>query len=167
MASAIAKAHAEAYFVIVGGTPFGNAGNYLARLKEIAAAARHLFPRVRFAGHLADVRPALAAMDIFVHPGDPEPFGLVNVEAMAMGKPVVAFAHGALPEIIVPQKTGLLVRPNDVQGLAKAVLTLLESPDIRQQFGQAGRQHVIVQFSIQQTAAQVQAVLQKCAGEVG
>lgn len=165
MAAKVAQAQPAAHFVIVGGTPFSMTDSYPAQLKQLATNLG-LQANLHFTGQLADVRPALAAMDIFVHPGDPEPFGLVNLEAMAMGKPVVAFAHGALPEIVVPNQTGFLVPPKDVQGLAQAVLTLLESPDVRQQFGQAGRQRAVEHFSIQQTAAQVQAVLQKYAGEV-
>ncbi len=100
-------------------------------------------------------------MDIFVHPGQPEPFGLVNIEAMAMARPVVAFAHGALPEIVVHGQTGLLVPPGDVIALANAVRTLLADPEQRRAMGCAGRERVETHFTIQRVAHEVEAALQK------
>ncbi len=103
-------------------------------------------------------------MDIFIHPGDPEPFGLVNVEAMAMGKPVVAFAHGALPEIVVDRVTGLLVPPGDEDAMAQAVLALLQDPDWRQTLGTAGRERVQICFTSAQMVRGVNAVFEKIVG---
>ena len=117
--------------------------------------------KLHFTGHLDDPAHALAAMDIFVHCGDPEPFGLVNIEAMAASKPVVAFNHGALPEIIKQKEMGLLVPPYDIEALAEAVGQLLQAPQRRKTLGQAGRQRVTDQFTIQQTAVHVSNILQK------
>lgn len=160
MAAAVIAAQPDTHFVVVGGSPLGEIDNYPDQLRQ-QVNAQNLGHCVHFTGHLSDVRPALAALDIFVHPGDPEPFGLVNVEAMAAGKPVVAFAHGALPEIVLPGKTGLLVPSGDVAGLVQAVTELLHDPDQRQQLGIAGQQRARNQFSIQQTAVHVSALLQK------
>lgn len=160
MAAAVVAAEPTTHFVIVGGSPFGGEGDYPAQLRQ-QAAAQKLDHCLHFTGHLADVRPALAALDLFVHPGDPEPFGLVNVEAMAVGKPVVAFGHGALPEIVLPGQTGLLIPPGDVAALAQAVTTLLQNRKQRQQMGQAGQRRVQERFTIQQTAVHISAILQK------
>ncbi len=127
--------------IVVGGTPFGVLDDYPQRLQRLAAELG-LEKRVVFTGHLDDVRPALAAMDVFVHPGDPEPFGLVNIEAMAMKKPVVAFAHGALPEIVVHGETGLLVPPGDPEAMASAIADLLRAPARRNALGEAGRRRL-------------------------
>jgi glycosyltransferase involved in cell wall biosynthesis len=145
-------------FVVIGGAPFGGDSDYEQELRSAAAAA-DLAGTVYFTGHLADVRPALAALDIFVHPGEPEPFGLVNIEVMAMGKPVVAFAHGALPEIVLSAQTGLLTPPGDIPLLAAAVGQLINDPVRRAQMGAAGRRRVQERFTIQQTAAGVSAIL--------
>ncbi|NJN43944.1 MAG: glycosyltransferase family 4 protein, partial [Anaerolineae bacterium] len=69
--------------MIVGGDIFDIQDEYEKRLKQLSAE-EGLTEQVIFTGHLEDVRPAIAAMDVFVHPGDPEPFGLVNIEAMLM-----------------------------------------------------------------------------------
>jgi len=159
MAANVVTAQPETHFVIVGGSPFAVQDSYPEKLRQLAKA-KNLAHCLHFTGHLTDVRPALSALDIFVHPGQPEPFGLVNIEAMAMGKPTVAFAYGALPEIVVHQETGLLVSPGDVGQLSEAVLALLHSPESRRQLGQAGQQRVKNNFTIQQTAVQVTAVLQ-------
>ncbi|WP_420642883.1 glycosyltransferase family 4 protein [Candidatus Leptofilum sp.] len=159
MAATVSPTHPNAIFVIVGGFVFEFDNGYADFLRGIAQQ-RQLEKKVHFTGHLADVRDALAAMDIFVHSGDPEPFGLVNIEAMATGKPVVAFAHGALPEIVQHEATGLLVPPADEMALANGVSTLITNPEYGQQLGIAGRARVEELFTIQQTAVKFSSVLQ-------
>jgi glycosyltransferase involved in cell wall biosynthesis len=163
LAAQVVREVPEARFLVVGGEPFGVGDDYPQRLRCLAAEL-NLADRVAFTGHLNEVRPALAAMDVFVHPGDPEPFGLVNVEAMAMGKPVAAFAHGALPEIVLNMETGLLVTPEDEATLAEAILTLLRDPARRQAMGRAGRARVEARFTAERMAAEVEAVWQEVVG---
>lgn len=158
MAAQIIPHYPQAHFVIVGGDPFEIGDGYPGRVQQLATGLG-LDHQLTFTGHLADVRPGLAALDIFVHPGQPEPFGLVNIEAMAMARPVVAFAHGALPEIVVEGQTGLLVTANDKDGLALAVLQLLRDEGLRRQMGLSGRERAMTHFSIQRVVAQFQAAL--------
>lgn len=153
----------EARFLIVGGEIFGVEADYERKLHHLANALG-LAERVVFTGQLADVRPALAALDVFVHPGDPEPFGLVNIEAMAMGKPVVAFGHGALPEIVVDGETGLLVPPGEEGALAAAALALLCDPARRGAMGRAGRARVEQCFSAERMVAEIDAILTEALG---
>ena len=107
------------------------------------------------------MRPALEAIDIFVHPGAPEPFGLVNIEAMAMGKPVVAFGHGALPEIVAHNETGILVPPGDIGALAESVSRLLRNAPLSQRMGLAGRSRVERFFRIERTVAELEAFYER------
>ncbi|MBC7260906.1 MAG: glycosyltransferase family 4 protein, partial [Chloroflexi bacterium] len=160
MAAQVRTRVAETWFVIVGGAIFDPNDQYLQQLRTLATNLG-IAERVVFTGHLADVRPALAAMDVFVHPGEPEPFGLVNIEAMAMGKPVVAFAHGALPEIVVDRETGLLVPPEDEVALAEAVSTLLQDRALRKRMGETGRARVEAQFTAQRMVETVEQVLEE------
>ncbi|MCB9134156.1 MAG: glycosyltransferase family 4 protein [Anaerolineales bacterium] len=157
-AARVAENLPEARFLIVGGEIFGVQDAFERDLHALVEALG-LTTRVIFTGQLADVRPALAAMEVFVHPGEPEPFGLVNIEAMAMGKPVVAFGHGALPEIVVDGETGVLVPPGDEEALAEAVLGLLRDPARVRQMGAAGRARVEAHFTVQQTVAGVERIL--------
>lgn len=146
--------------LVVGGDPFALSDDYPQRLQQLAAELG-LMEWAVFTGHLEDTRPALAAMDIFVHPGDPEPFGLVNIEAMAMARPVVAFAHGALPEIIIDGVTGLLVPAVDEASMAQAVLNLLQDPAQGRNLGIAGRKRVQDCFTAAQMVREVNAILER------
>ncbi|MDW8053719.1 MAG: glycosyltransferase family 4 protein [Anaerolineae bacterium] len=154
----VRQQRSDVYGLIVGGTPFNEGGDYPQRLRCLAEELG-LTSYIVFTGHLDDVRPAIGAMDIFVHPGDPEPFGLVNIEAMAMEKPVVAFAHGALPEIVVEGATGFLIEPTDEAAMAQTILRLLDDPGLRYALGQAGRARVEAQFNASRVTAEFEAVL--------
>jgi glycosyltransferase involved in cell wall biosynthesis len=70
----------------------------------------------------------------------PEPFGLVALEAMISGRPVIASRIGGLSDTVVDGETGLLVPPGDATALAKALRRLLDDQDLREQMGLAGRQ---------------------------
>ena len=156
MAKGIHKQNPNTHFLIVGGNPFEAKDDYANELRQLARELG-LETAVSFLGQLDDVRPALAAMDIFVHPGEPEPFGLVNIEAMAMGKPVVAWAHGALPDFVQHQDTGILVPHHlDMWPLFTAsILNLVADPEKAKRMGEAGRQRVKAKFDIRQTAVRV------------
>ncbi len=150
----------ETRCLVVGGAVFGVDDDYPQQLRRLAADLG-LAERAIFTGHLEDVRPALAALDVFVHAGDPEPFGLVNVEAMAMGKPVVAFAHGALPEIVVDGETGTLVPPHDEGALAAAVIAILNAPPRGRTMGAAGRRRAQALFEPRRMARAIQNVYER------
>jgi glycosyltransferase involved in cell wall biosynthesis len=147
-------------YLIVGGTIFNVDRDYPRRLQTLAQELG-LAERVIFTGHLDDIRPALGSMDIFFHPGEPEPFGLVNIEAMAMRKPVVAFAHGALPEIVIEGQTGKLGPPGDEVTLSARVIDLLRNPVQRMALGEAGRCRVEAQFSVEHVVSAVTAVFEQ------
>ena len=160
VARLVAERFPRAYFLVVGGTPFGGEDAYVRHVQELVRSLG-LQERVVFTGHLEDVRPALAAMDIFVHPGEPEPFGRVVIEAMAMRLPVVAFAHGALPEIVVPGQTGVLVEPGAETAMAQSILALLEDSMLRRRMGQAARERVFRSFHIRLTVERIVDVLDR------
>ncbi|MDX8387658.1 MAG: glycosyltransferase family 4 protein, partial [Ghiorsea sp.] len=74
--------------------------------------------------------------DVFVLPSYWEGYGIVFLEAMAMGLPVISTTAGAIPEVVAHGKTGLLVKSGDTQALALALETLLDSEDKRQSFSE-------------------------------
>ncbi len=147
----------EVWGVIVGGPLFAH-NEYEAQVHQLALELG-LADRGVLTGQIDDPAPALAAMDLFLQPGDPEPFGLVHVEAMAMARPIVGFAHGALPEIAVDGETGLLVPPGDVAALTEAALTLLRDRERARRMGRAGRQRALEMFTIERTVRDLDAIL--------
>ena len=92
--------------------------------------------------------------DIFVLPTLGEAFGIAAIEAMAAGLPVIASRTGALPEILTPT-TGVLVPPGDVDALTVAMRTLIEKPDLRIQFGHAGRKRAQAAYCAKTNAGRI------------
>jgi len=117
------------------------------RLLRSRAAELGLGGSVRFLGFRQDIPSLLALAEALVLPSLNEGFGLVLLEAMAMGKPVVASAVGGIPEVVLDGRTGLLVPPADPEALAVAILRLLEDPRAAQRLGEAGRERARESFS--------------------
>jgi len=93
--------------------------------------------RVRFAGQRDDVPDVLAALDVVAVPSLwEEPFPFTALEAMAAGRPVVAFRIGGLPESVVHEETGLLVPPADEAALAAALAELVARPALARRLGE-------------------------------
>ena len=124
-----------------------------ARIRELG-----LHESVRLIGFRKDVLGLIAAADLFVLPSLAEPFGLVILEAMALGKAVVATAAGGPLEIVAAGETGLLVAPADPAKLADAIVELIRDDDRRGRMGSAGRQRLAAYFTTGQMAAATLAV---------
>ena len=106
---------------------------------------------VVFTGHVPQEQLAqcYAACDIFALPSDQEGFGIVYLEAMAHGKPVVASRAGGAPEVVVDAETGLLVEHGNRPALAAALADLLAHRERRQQLGEAGRRRLEENFTFE------------------
>jgi starch synthase len=89
---------------------------------------------------------------VFLCPSVYEPFGLINLEAMACGTPVVASRVGGIPEVVVDGETGFLVPPGDPRALAAAVREVLADPERAARLGHAGRRRVVDKFSWERIA---------------
>lgn len=100
--------------------------------------------RVRLAGALSDEDVAAAYRDatLFCLPSVQEGFGIVFLEAMAAGLPVVASRSAAIPEVVPDGKAGLFVPPGNVRALAKALIDLLTDGERARLMGEFGRRHV-------------------------
>lgn len=102
--------------------------------------------RVHFGGFHEDLRSFFHEIDIFVHPSYWEPFGLAIVEAMAMGKPVIACNAGGVPEIVTHGTDGWLVEPRSTEAVAVAMSALLKDAERRRRMGVAARATVRARF---------------------
>lgn len=118
-------------------------------------AALGLATRVHFLGQRDDIPDLLAALDVVAVPSLwEEPFPFVALEAMAAGRPVVAFRTGGLPESIVHGETGLLVAYGDEDALADALAQVLSDPALAQRLGDGARRRA-KDFSIQRHVQQL------------
>ena len=104
---------------------------------------------VQFAGFRRDLDDYLACLDLLVHPALTEGLGVAALKAAAAGIPVVGFAAGGLSEAVADGETGILVPPKDVEALGEAVARLIENPELRRSFGDAGRVRMQLEFSIE------------------
>ena len=104
--------------------------------------------KVILCGVRKDMERMYAAMDIFVLPSTcREAFGMVLIEAMAMGKPVIATAIGGIPEIIADAGNGILVPPGDPDAIAHAIARYIQEDDFSSKVAREGRKMVEQKFS--------------------
>jgi glycogen synthase len=133
-------------------------------MEEAVSAARGTHPNVVWIPEMVSreaVRQLYSHAALFVCPSVYEPFGIINLEAMACERPVVATAVGGIPEVVVDGETGALVplelsaddpmSPADpdrfARDLAAAVNPLMADPDLRARMGAAGRRRAVERFS--------------------
>jgi D-inositol-3-phosphate glycosyltransferase len=140
-----------AELVIAGGERDGDPD--AARLRECARRAG-VTDRVRLVGPVArpDVPALLRSADAVVCAPWYEPFGIVPLEAMACGRPVVASMVGGMQDTVVDQVTGLLVPPRRPDALAAALRELLGSPTMGAAYGIAGRDRVVARYGWERVA---------------
>jgi len=119
----------------------------LARLRA-TAASRGLGDRLRFLGPRPDALDFTAAADIYVNPSEVEGLPVAILEAMAIGRPVVATAVGGVPTVVRTGETGYLVEPNDPASLANSIVELATDPAARSRLGERARALIESQFSL-------------------
>ncbi len=112
-------------------------------------AGEGLADRCRFLGHQANMSAVMASCDVWALPTLIDAFPMVALEALAVGRPVVASAVGGLPEIVKNGETGLLVPPGDPVALAAALRRLLEDVAYGQTLAVSGRELVADRFKLQ------------------
>lgn len=146
------RGYTHVCYVIVGGV-YAHQMHFIEQLKKsISESPAHAsFKLLDFTDNIWDVWDAC---DIAVVPStEPEPFGMVAIEAMAAGKPVIAAAHGGLLDIVVNDVTGLLVKPRDAESLSNAIASLADDAALRDMMGQAGQRRQLALFSLSSQVA--------------
>jgi glycosyltransferase involved in cell wall biosynthesis len=144
----------RAKLVIVG------SGRLEKQLRE-EATALGILPRVVWAGFCDNITSVMKAFDIFALTSAYEGLGLVLLEAMASGLPVVATRAGAIPEVVADDETGVLVAPGQPKKLAAAFHHLSDS-SLRAQFAAAGRARVMREFTLEKMYRETDALYDRC-----
>jgi len=145
------RVRSDLRFWIVGEGSLDKALRHQAQALGIAGA-------VRFLGYQHDVAPLMAASDLVVLPSRHESFGMVLIEAMSLGKPIVASAVGGIAEVILDGVQGILVPPGQPAELSRCVLRLLADPAWAAALGEAGRCRVQTLFAIKPMVERVAAL---------
>jgi glycosyltransferase involved in cell wall biosynthesis len=127
--------HPDAHLVVVGGDHPLEPGyrEHLAHLADRLGLA----DRVHLVGYQADAVGWMGACDVVVHASDREPFGIVVLEAMALGKPLVAGSAGGPAEVVRDGVDGFLVSYGDTAALADRIGRYLSDPVLARRFGEA------------------------------
>lgn len=131
-ASKIVERHPDVYFLWLGDGPLES--DLRDQIRQIDLSERFVF-----AGLLDDFELELAGADLMLHPATVEPFGIVLLEGMRAGLPIVASRVGGIPEVVADNESGLLVPPGDTTALETATLQLLDDRDKMVAVGEAGR----------------------------
>ena len=157
-----AMCHVDANLVIGGDGPMRSEWQALALELGIGE-------KVRFIGSVSaeDLPRWYHSADLFVLPANSraEAFGIVLMEAMAAGLPCITTELGTGTSFIVQHgKTGLIVPPQEPNALAQAINQLVQNPALRQQMGQAGRERILTEFTIERMVDRIEQVYSQVIG---
>jgi glycosyltransferase involved in cell wall biosynthesis len=153
------KKHQNIKLVYIGSAP-PNQEQFLDSLKE-KIAEYDLTDNVEIIPFQENINQFWQSIDVAVVPStEPEPFGMVAIEAMMAKKPVIAANHGGLTEILVNNETGFLVEPNNKNDLQEALEKLINNPELRKIFGENGFQRAIENFSIENYVRKIEDILE-------
>jgi glycosyltransferase involved in cell wall biosynthesis len=158
VAKKIVERHSDIYFLWLGDGPLE--GELRDQIDQLGLRDRFVF-----AGLLDDFELELAGADLMIHPATVEPFGIVLLEGMRAGLPIVASRVGGIPEVIAENETGLLVPPGDTGALETAALRLLDDREQMANFGRAGRARWKNEFDYDRMLGRVEAYIHSLVGE--
>lgn len=164
----LCERHPEVRFIICGEDVAEEADGLSPRRRfESTPAAAALSSRIRFTGRVddAELHRLYAHCDVFVAPSRFESFGLIFIEALARGKPVVALDVGGATEIIRHGVDGLLVPTDDVPALTQAIGQLIRDGNLRRRMAHNARQRYLDQFTIAKMADETTAAFRGLLGE--
>lgn len=147
-------AEPDARLVVVGPGPQKNLLEELARQLNIA-------DRIVFTGYRSDVYDIVAASDLVVHPSLSEAHSLTIIEALHLGRPVIATDVGAAREAVIPEETGWLVPANDVEALAQSINEALSDKERARALAEAGQRLVHSKYPIEKMVAGYEAVYER------
>ncbi|NLP09610.1 glycosyltransferase family 4 protein [bacterium] len=160
MAAEIGRRFPYTRFVIVGEPTRGE--EYRAKPIYDKIKSLQLQDKVLLPGFRADIPAVLAALDLFAFPSRAEAFGLVLIEAMAAGKPVISTRCDGVLDIVRHEENGLLFDASRVDAFTQAVQRLLEQPGLRERLARQALQTAVQQFSCERFLSRIMGLYEKC-----
>lgn len=164
----------DIHLLLVGEETRGEEQGYARDLRHLAKSL-HLVDHVHFRGFVTDVPAAYAALDVFTLTSLSETYGMVTIEAMAAGCPVIATNSGGTPDLLTlgqdapptGPRTGsngtvgqaLLVPPADPAALAVALARIMDEHELAETLRENGRRHAIRHFSHETQCASIERIL--------
>ena len=149
--------------LIIGGTP-DDCIAYEALLRQ-RVKDEQLTEMIIFTGHISSMETVYNGLDVVLSAStQPEPLGTVVIEAMAMGRPIIAPNHGGAAEMILHDETGLLFDPGDIQSLANAIEKLCCSKSLRVKLGENARSVALKSFAVEDHVRHIQSIYHKLLG---
>ena len=145
----------DVHGLIVGGDAHNLAPEYGPRLRRLAQELE-IDRDISFSGHVAEAAPYFQLMDVSVNASAREPFGLVLLESMALGVPVVAIDSGGPGEIIEQGLSGLLIPSNDPDHIAVAIAKLIRDPKLRSRIAERARERYRSGFTAERMTEELQ-----------
>jgi glycosyltransferase involved in cell wall biosynthesis len=152
----------DVHGLLVGGEAYERSAGYGDELRALSERLG-LGDRVTMTGQVDDPRPYFELIDVAVNASEAEPFGIVLLEAMAAGTPVVAVAAGGPLDVVEPRVSGVLAADGSPPALAAAIAALLADPGRRRAIAAAGRRRCEEHFSAAAMAAALEAELEAVA----
>jgi glycosyltransferase involved in cell wall biosynthesis len=149
--------------LIIGGTP-DDCIAYEDLLRQ-RVKDEQLTEMIIFTGHISSMETVYNGLDVVLSAStQPEPLGTVVIEAMAMGRPIIAPNHGGAAEMILHDETGLLFDPGDIQSLANAIEKLCCSKSLRVKLGENARSVALKSFAVEDHVRHIQNIYQQLLG---
>jgi glycosyltransferase involved in cell wall biosynthesis len=148
--------------LVVGGNSHNLSPGYDSTLRDLAAESGAA-PFITFTGHLDNPADQIQMMDVLVNASSAESFGIVLLEAMALGVPVIASAEGGPLEIIEPDYSGVLIESPSAASLVEGLERVFADPEFQRQLGEHGRDRVRARFSADKMSRRLEAALQEVA----
>jgi glycosyltransferase involved in cell wall biosynthesis len=145
----------QMHLAIAGKVIFVHEEKYFESLLR-AVGGPEMSERVHFLGEIRDVSSLMQASDLLVLNSHEEPFGLVLVEAMSSGTPVLATRVGGIPEIVKDSENGWLIEKSDTAGLSRKMLELSQSKDLLEKAAQYARHETCPEFSLDKFQSRLQ-----------
>ena len=156
--SAVAE-NPRLHFLVAGHGPASFADQLRREIEAGAAAGQ-----IRVVPPQAEIWELLAAVDMLALPTQwPDPLPRSVMEAMAAGRPVVAYDAGGVPEMVVDGETGMLCQPGEVEDLSRAIVEMAANEALRNRLGEAGRRRARELFSVALHVERMEAVLEAVA----